>query len=448
MSDTYRVSNGGMKDLIVLFLPIALISLSSAFLFFLEKLLFVRLGDGVMEAAVNVSFICRIFQVSCTLLAMMAQVFVGRLYGAQDWKAIGPTVWQFIWFSLLSMIVTVPASLIYGKYYLQGTSFEALATPYFHFIIGINFLYPLGAALSCFYLGRGKTKMVVFARLGAEILTAILAYFLIFGNGIIPAMGLMGGAISTLIGQGSFCLLLLAMFLGHVEFGSRFFQLNIKLFWECIQPGLLRAISAASILTSWSFTSHLMVTRGESYLLILSIGGTLFAFFSCLADAILQGMTTVVSQLLGAKKYSLLKRAFRSGALLALILSALLAIPLLLYPIHLFNLLFPGSSLDPISIHKLFSGIWLCISFLICTYLSMSFVLAFKDTRFSLFMGIMTWINGYLIMSLAIKKIGIAANQFWIVLAIMHFLSASFYFMRRRWLISSLGREDSLEPTP
>jgi len=109
--------------------------------------------------------ICRIFQVSCTLLAMMAQVFVGRLYGAQDWKAIGPTVWQFIWFSLLSMIVTVPASLIYGKYYLQGTSFEALATPYFHFIIGINFLYPLGAALSCFYLGRGKTKMVVFARM-------------------------------------------------------------------------------------------------------------------------------------------------------------------------------------------------------------------------------------------------------------------------------------------
>src|SRR3569832_2362357 len=112
-SYSYRVSNGGIKDLTLLFLPVLLISLSSAFLFFLEKLFFARLAQEVMEAAVNVSYICRIFQVSFTLLAMMAQVCVGRLYGAQEWKAIGPAIWQFIWLSIFSMVLTVPASLAY-----------------------------------------------------------------------------------------------------------------------------------------------------------------------------------------------------------------------------------------------------------------------------------------------------------------------------------------------
>lgn len=444
-SGSYRVSNGGMKELTLLFLPVLLISLSTAFLLFLEKLFFARLAQDVMEAAMNVSYICRIFQVSFTLLAMMAQVCVGRLYGAQEWKAIGPAVWQFIWFSIFSMILTVPASLAYGRYYFGGTSVEALAMPYFYFLIAINFLYPLGAALSCFYMGRGKTKVVLCARLGAEVLTLLLAYFLIFGKGPIPTLGLMGGAISTLIGQGGFCILLLVMFLRHEEFGSRCFHFNIKLFWECIHPGLLRAISATSILVSWASIAHLMASKGGNYLLILAIGGTLFTFFSCLADAVCQAMTTVVSQLLGAKKHLLLRKAFHSGAFLALILSGLMAVPLLLFSVPLFQLLFPGSMLDPDSIQKLFGGIWLSISCIIFNYLSMSYILAFKDTRFSLFMGAMTWINGYLVMYFAIEKAEIAANQFWIVLAITQLLGALLYAARRKRLISRLEMEDAVQ---
>ncbi len=444
-SYSHRVSNGGIRDLTALFLPVLLISLSSAFLFFLEKLFFARLGQDVMGAAINVSYICRIFQVSLTLLAMMAQVCVGRLYGAQELRGIGPAIWQFIWFSIFSMILTVPASLAYGRYYFQGTSVEALAMPYFYFLITINFLYPLGAALSCFYLGRGKTKVILCARLGSEVLTLLLAYFLIFGKGPIPALGLMGGAIGTLIGQGGFCLLLLVAFLRHQEFGSRLFHFNIKLFWECIHPGVLRAISAASILTCWSSTAHLMASKGGNYLLILSIGGALFAFFSCLADAVCQAMTTVISQLLGAKKYLLLKIAFRSGVFLSLGLIGLIALPLLLLSMPLFHLLFPGSLLDPDSIQKLFCGIWLCISCLIFNYLSMSYILAFKDTAFSLFIGGMSWVQGYLLMYFAIEKAGIAANQFWIVLTLMHLSNALLYTTRRRRLVSRLEMRETVQ---
>ena len=145
---------------------------------------------------------------------MMAQVFVGRWLGAQEWKAIGPGIWQFIWFSVLSMFITVPCQLIYGKFYFHGTGLEEVVLPYFYLLVGINFLYPLGSTLACFYLGQGKTRLVLWVTISSQVGKLLFAYLLIFGwGGWIPSLGLLGGAVSTLVAQGGFCLALLGVFL-------------------------------------------------------------------------------------------------------------------------------------------------------------------------------------------------------------------------------------------
>src|SRR6266850_337105 len=111
--------SGGLKELTLLFFPILLMTFSTCLILFVEKLLLARLSTEAMEIAVTSAYACQVFQAPCVALAMMAQVFVGRWHGAAQLKAIGAGVWQFIWFACLSLLVTIPLSLIYGKFYFQ-----------------------------------------------------------------------------------------------------------------------------------------------------------------------------------------------------------------------------------------------------------------------------------------------------------------------------------------
>jgi MATE family multidrug resistance protein len=415
---------------------------SSCLSLFIEKLLLARLSTQAMEIAVSAAYACQIFQAPCVALAMMAQVYVGRWYGAQEWRSIGPGIWQFIWFSCLAMVLIAPFSWMYGKFYFHESSIGAEGLSYFYFLVGISFLFPVGAALSSFYFGQGKTKLVLLATLASQLIKIVTAYLFIFGwNDWIPKLGLVGGVVSTLIAQASFCVFLGVVFCNSKQaalYQSRDWHFKPRLFWECIHPGLLRAMNRILNFASWASIARLMTMRGGDYLLSLSIGGTLFIFLPFLGDAVCQAQTTIVSQILGAQRYSSLKKAFRSGSILVTIIVVLVSIPLLLFPVQTFHLLFPKVALNVMDIQKIFLGIWLSFTFFTFGFVPISYVLAFKDTKFSLVMGFVNWINGFLLMYFALEIVRIEANQFWLVLTLMHFSTFVFYWLRMKRLTSSV----------
>ena len=212
------ISTGSFKELVHLFFPILLMTFSGCLFIFVEKLFLVRISVKAMESAVYVTYACQIFQMPSIALAAMAQIFVGRWLGAKDFKMVGPGIWQFIWFSFLSLLVTIPVNLLYGIFYFRNRELEESAMTYFYLLIAMNFLFPLSTSLSCFYFEQGKTRLIVFATLVSQALILFLAYLLIFGAGQwLPPLGLIGGALSTFIAQGSFCILLFAVFLNAKE---------------------------------------------------------------------------------------------------------------------------------------------------------------------------------------------------------------------------------------
>lgn len=375
---------------------------------------------------------------------MMAQVWIGRWNGAQEWKSIGPGLWQFIWFAVISMAITLPAGLIYGSFYFEGVAIKELATPYYTFLLGINFLYPLGAALSCFYLGKGQPRLILWVVLLSQGLKVLLGYPLIFGWGLIPSYGILGGAISTCIAQIVFCGILLAMFLSKENvqiYDTRSWKFQPKFFWECISPGLLRVCNRVLNFTSWASIAHLMTAKGGDYLLILSIGGTLFLFLPMFVDALSQAQVTVVSNLLGTRNFFHLKKTFYSGSKLVGLVAVFTGIPLVFFPEFTLNALFPAAHLAPEAANTLFFGVWL--SFLLFAFgtIPISDILAFKDMKFSFFMGFFNWINGYLFMRFAINHVEIRADQFWLFLSVMHATTALIYLWRSSRLRSAALQE-------
>lgn len=434
------VYEGKLKDLVFLFLSISLVTFSNSLFLFIEKLLLARLSASAMEAAVNAAYVSQIFQAPCVALALMAQVFVGRHLGANNPKAIGPLIWQYLWFSLFSLLL-FPINILYGKYYFIGTSLEEAVFPYFYYLSAINFLYPFGVALSCFYLGQGKTRLILYATLGSQTIKLFLAYLFIFGlDPWIPEFGILGGIISTAIAQTLFCLMLFYGFLHSRNlnlFNSRDWSFKPKLFWESIHPGLLRACNRILNFTCWAAIARLMTAKGGDYVLVLSIGGTLFIFLPFIGDAICQTQTTVVSQLLGAGKKELIKKAFHSGSILALITACLLSIPLVIFPCETYNYLFPKVPIAEKMIRHILGGIWLSFTFYSWGFVPISYILAFQDMKFSLFMGIFGWINGFMLMFLFVNYVQIEAYYFWTILSLMHGSTLLLYYWRMKYLLTT-----------
>lgn len=440
---------GKEKALLRFFFPFFLITFSNFSFLLVEKLFLARVSSEAMQAAVNVAYVCQIFQGACVALVMMAQVFVGRWVGAKEEKMIGPAIWQFLWFSLFSLIITIPGTLLYGHFYFQGTEVEKIALPYFYFLMGMNFFYPLAATLTCFYSGRGKMRLILFSTLAMQVLKVVLGYFLIFGWGPIAPLGILGGAFSTLIAQGGFCAFLFFIFLNskHRElYKTNQWHFQTRLFIECVYPGFLRALNRLLNFACWASIAHLMIIRGGQYILILSLGGTLFLFLPFLADALSQAQTTVVSHLIGAQRIEQLKRAIRSGYFLVLMLSGLLAVPFLFFPQETFHLLFPDQVLDHESIRLLFLGVFASFIWFLTSCIPISTVLAFKDMKFSFIMGLFGWINGFLFIYYFIEKIHISANQFWLTLSFMHASNALIYHLRSRYLVHKLFTSVNIGP--
>ncbi len=147
---------------------------------------------------------------------------------------------------------------------------------------------------------------------------------------------------------------------------------------------------------------------------------------------------TVVSQIIGSKNFKNLYPAFLPGTVLAIIAVLSLSINLLIFPDWTFHALFPTVNLESNVIKTILTGVWFCSTFYIFSYLPVSYILAFKDTTFTLFMGLMNWITGYCFIYIFMELYNFPPQYFWLLLSFLYISMAVFYFLRTRWLIGKL----------
>jgi multidrug resistance protein, MATE family len=417
-----------------------LILFSGCLLSFLERIWFARFSIQALEASVNAVYLLRIFQMPCIALAMMAQAYVGYYNGAKELTSIGRCIWQMIWFSIFSMIITVPLSFFAQSIFFKGLEIEQAVAPYFIILVFCNFLYPLGAALSSFYLGRGKTIFTVLATLFAYLLNAGLDVALIFGiDPWIPAMGIKGAALATLFTQGAFCLLLFSLFIkksNQKTFGTHQWKFHPKAFWRYISPGIPRAFGRLLSFAFWAACAHIMASKGGDYLLILSIGGTISMSVMFLTDGVLQAFVVLISNALGAQNYSRLKKFLNSGIFVILGLSCILTAPLVFFPK---TMLFVFSLKDPLTTSMQMTLFWLWLHTVAVMFnaLLLAVLISYKDTFFVLIASLVASLVGYIATYIGMNTFKLLPDKFWLFTFFSMVFSTSLYawrISRKSWL--------------
>ncbi len=199
--DTSR-NPGGYRDVLRVALPLALSTSSWAILHFTDRMFLSWYSVNAVAAAVpgSVTNFCLVSLFMGT--ATYVNVFIAQYIGARKPEQVGRILWQGIYFAVLSgLLVLLGIPLAPRLFRLVGheKAVMEMEIQYFRILCLGSGAAVLGGTLSCFFIGRGKTLVVMAVNLTAAATNIVLDYAWIFGRWGFPEMGIRGAGYATVL---------------------------------------------------------------------------------------------------------------------------------------------------------------------------------------------------------------------------------------------------------
>ena len=199
---------GSLKELLNVALPL-MISSGSVSLMHIANRTFLTWDSRESLAAVLPSGILHWTIMSLVFgTVQYANTFVAQYEGAGRRDRVAASVWQGIYVSLCGgVLLTLFAFLAKPIFDTIGhePAVAVLEADYFRVLCFASLPMLLTASMTSFFSGRGKTRVVMTVVLIGVAINIVSDYLLIFGNEMIPRMGIEGAAISTVIAQTAQC---------------------------------------------------------------------------------------------------------------------------------------------------------------------------------------------------------------------------------------------------
>jgi MATE family multidrug resistance protein len=211
-----NTNSSTLKRLLIIAVPMVISQASDTIMMFADRLFLSRLGGeylaasmsgGLTELMLSFFFIGTIGYVTA---------IVAQYYGSGQKEKCAEATFQAVVLAVISYPVILALSPL-AKFFFtavgQSSLQVELAYTYFQTLIfGIVFLV-LRHALAGFFIGIGRTRVVMIANAAGMFVNLPLNYILIFGKLGLPAMGLRGAAIGTIGGNFVIFLIMLVFYL-------------------------------------------------------------------------------------------------------------------------------------------------------------------------------------------------------------------------------------------
>lgn len=177
---------------------------------------------------------------------MYANTFVAQYDGAGRKGRVSAAVWQAVYMAVVAgfLLIALNAPAVWLLAWMtegHGTQVSLLQVEYFKALNIGSPIFMMTATLSTFFSGRGRTRPVMVVNIISMLFNCTANYFLIFGAGFIPSLGITGAGYATVLAR----LLALCLFLWLIlrpeesEYHFfRHFRLDWKLFGRMARFGL------------------------------------------------------------------------------------------------------------------------------------------------------------------------------------------------------------------
>lgn len=339
---------GGIKDVLVVALPMLLSMSFDTIMTFADRLFLSRVGSEYMNAALSGGITQMMILTFFTGTISYATALVAQNLGAERVENCAKVLTQ----AGVIACISAPILLLIKPLAYQLWSFGEIdpiqaeaQKVYFDILIYGSIFSLLRHSFSCFFSGIGETKIVMKAAFAGMVVNIALNYFLIYGIGPFPEMGISGAAIGTIMGNLA-SLIILAFVYFNKDNNNRFFtrqsfQIHRELFTELIRKG--SASGLEMFLNTLAFQLLILLFHGLGS--TVATASTIMFNWDMVSFVPLLGLEvasmSLVGRYVGAKNYEAAERATRSAVLLGWGYSIIVLFAFVLFPHYLVDMFKP-----------------------------------------------------------------------------------------------------------
>lgn len=267
--------------------------------------------------------------------------FVAQYFGAKEEHKIGACVWQALYVSVICGVGFLGLNLLSPWFFAKvghAPNIQVLEVAYYNSVAYSALPTAIVAAISGFFTGLGRTKIVIGINFVGLILNAFLDYAMIFGKFGFPAMGVAGAGYATAIATyGSAIYGLFLLFRTENESHYRVrgdWHINFALIKQFLKYGLPSGLQWA--FEGLAFTVFLMIMgqlpNGEVALASSSIAVTVMMLSVLPSMGVAQAVMALVGQNLGDKNPTQAARVTWDGVKICCIYMLMVGITFYLFP--------------------------------------------------------------------------------------------------------------------
>lgn len=193
---------GGLIEVLRVAIPLMISTGCLSLVLFADRTLLLRYDGAAMSAAMAAG---NFFWSTICLplgIASMTGAFVAQYVGVGHQERVGRLLWQAVFLSILTLPVWLVVGMFAKNLFFwsgQPENLLELEATYLRVLMFGATASILDAALSGFFSGTHRTLTVMWINVAAAILNLLLDLPLIFGWGLIPAMGIAGAATASVI---------------------------------------------------------------------------------------------------------------------------------------------------------------------------------------------------------------------------------------------------------
>lgn len=437
-----RFSVGSMRELWSLSYPLMLSLFSVGIMILCDRLFLASLSAEAFNGVSEAAMVFMTFEFSIVTLAAVAEVLVGRAYGARLFNQVSRPVWAMIWMGLATVVIFYPIAIWGADFLFYGSPYAEVAKDFFCTLCFFGPILPVNAALSSFWIGRGRVVFVTLLVSLCSCLNIGLDYLFIYGGdfwfGAIPSLGVFGAALGTGIAQLVLALLLFTAFFRRkyqIKYNSHRCSFDFSIWKQAFTLGFPQALAMLIQCAAWSFFFRIMSISSEQHALVCGIAQAVFFFFNFVIEGMSKATTTVVSNLIGAKRYAEIGAVVRAGLQLLFLFAMGVCGMIFIAPDWFLHWFLPPDiqyNVEVVtSLHASLFWIWLTLMGEALLFLFSGVLLAFGDTRFILLTSsVCVWLFAVLPTAIVILMFHQGPESAFAVVSLYYAVAGTFYWLR------------------
>lgn len=297
--------------LLAIAFPMVVSQASDTIMLFVDRLFLSRLGEAYLAASMSGGLTQ--FMISSFFIGTIGYVtaIVAQYYGAKRFDMCGKATFQAVLLALMSYPLLLGLSPLFRYFFMlagQSPLQVDLSYQYFQVLIFGSVFLVLRFALAGFFIGIGRTSVVMIANFAGVIVNVPVNYVLIFGKLGFPALGLRGAAIGTILGNMVIFLILIIFYFrgkNRSDFNTHLsFRFIKSIFVKLMKFGIPAGIEMFLGVTAFNLFVQFMHSYGTDVAAAVTIAFNwdIVAFIPMIGMG--HATTALVGQNIGAGDYA------------------------------------------------------------------------------------------------------------------------------------------------